>query len=765
MENTQSTKVTTTPTNLSSSPMNNTVENGNRFSNLSPRQIGTFLAGILLVSLLVFYSLSQTSNRASTNTDSQSPDEELLNIAPYTVMYGSWTDKNSVIFGYDLTTGKEDIIAQLPRNIKKVTVIDPNTIIYISQTDRIDDRGRAIAKYDLTTKKETVLFQASDEYGIDDYMISSNNRYISILEFQDQADSGVLLGGKSRVYTADLSVPNTKNLIADEVATAPVLYPRAILNNGTVFMDRFMPNSSAGWAYGMRISNFIGTSQRDIPSMQNGTFSSQPVISPDESRFAFLGYDGSQGDGKVLDPTGFRIGLIYSNTVEILDTQSLERIKLTNIPSSTLYSSVSWKDDNTLSFNGLLKNTKNIREYYEYSLARNSLQKVDNADSDAYLGTFGSVDLYGTPYSNASFTANLGTRYSTSYQSLSILKDGKLQKISAAANLIQYIATVPRDIIAIDSPKNMESVGFNQLRLQTFNAKVELDEERKEQQSDPPPLIEPTPIVSPTLNPTESPTGGRGPRPADSTLNDPPKEVKEDNRPLCVNLAVPRCNAAMGRSHNELIGTPYNGQLRPVDLEYHRCLTEELGHLQFDGSCQGTPLYLYGPEGLSVDVTIHAQMHNAVPRAENGKYSVKLGRNGSFTYLNNDYTSIAYDYNPAIRRLPELKKGYFVTSKSAEKVIREIAGKFGFNEKETNETVRDITAKMSSEYAFISFYDHETSHAILPITFNPKPEVYRNIAFYIKNLDSKPTYSIQPPVIEKINRYGFTAIEISHIVE
>jgi hypothetical protein len=319
---------------------------------------------------------------------------------------------------------------------------------------------------------------------------------------------------------------------------------------------------------------------------------------------------------------------------------------------------------------------------------------------------------------------------------------------------------VPREVIAIDSPKNLQSVGVNQLRLQTVSAKVELDEQRKEQQTDPPPIVQPTATPMPT-----QPPSGRGPRPIDNTPNDPPREETPDNRPLCTNFAVPRCNAAMGRSYNEYIGVVYDGQLKAIDNEYHKCLTEELGHLTIQGNCQDSPLYLYGPEGLSVDVTIHTEIYNDTPKSQDGEYSVILGRDGLFRYKNSTYRSISYDYNVAIKRLPELKQGYIVTDKNVEKVVRQIATQFGLNEKETYDTVRDISSKVTSEFAFISFYDHKTSHAILPLTFNPKPDTYRNIAFYIENLDQKPNFSVQAPKIEKITRHGFTAIEISHIVE
>ncbi|HRN96164.1 MAG TPA: hypothetical protein PLD54_01820, partial [Candidatus Levybacteria bacterium] len=200
-------------------------------------------------------------------------------------------------------------------------------------------------------------------------------------------------------------------------------------------------------------------------------------------------------------------------------------------------------------------------------------------------------------------------------------------------------------------------------------------------------------------------------------------------------------------------------------IAYTACRTQAINDYQSQNNCVGTPLYLYGTPGINVAVSFHTPTFNTnVPLVDN-KFKAVLSQNGEFQVGNTTYQSVTYDYTPAVPIIKPPRYGYLVANKSVKKTVRDIAKQFGFNEKETNDIIRDISAKISSPYAFISFYDQQTSHAILPITFNPKPDVYRNIVFYVKNLDQKPNYSIQAPQIEKINRYGFTAIEISHIAE
>ena len=81
--------------------------------------------------------------------------------------------------------------------------------------------------------------------------------------------------------------------------------------------------------------------------------------------------------------------------------------------------------------------------------------------------------------------------------------------------------------------------------------------------------------------------------------------------------------------------------------------------------------------------------------------------------------------------------------------------------------IKDLTVSIDqfhSPYVFVSFFDDETSKVILPISFDPVPDVYRNIVFYLRPLDN-PIAS-NPPRFEKIpQRKGFTAIEVSSIID
>lgn len=127
----------------------------------------------------------------------------------------------------DLSNGKYQTIAALPIDIKKITIASPDTLIYINQTNN-KDHGKQIAVYSLTQNKATTTVQADPEFGIDDYVASPDKKYLALWEVSFANNSGVLSGGRSRVYTVDLANPSVKNLVYDEVASGkPVHYPQS----------------------------------------------------------------------------------------------------------------------------------------------------------------------------------------------------------------------------------------------------------------------------------------------------------------------------------------------------------------------------------------------------------------------------------------------------------------------------------------------------------------------------------------------------------
>jgi len=725
-----------------------------RFQNLSPKNILLFLLLIIFVIGGVFYGVTKVKNSTGTDNkdDASKETQEIVNLAPYTLVYGSWTDKNSVIFAYDLSTGKEGVLAELPVNIKKVTVLDDNTLLYIAQTD-VRDHGRVIAKYDLSTKKETTLLTASEGFGIDDYVISPDKKYISLWEIQVNSDSGVLLGGKSRVYTANLTNPQTKNLITDEAATedTPVKYPRGILNNGTVFMDKFLPNSGAGWAYGMSVSNFTGTDQKDIETMTNGTYGTQPELSSDGNFFVFAGYTGK--DGRTLH-NGFRNALIKPNTVELLDTKNLERKLLPNLSQEDSYLAVTWGESNSLLLTIFSKQNAHSSKFI-YSMSDQTkipaIPQPTDESGTVIKQLTNTTLLIGTTDLTSATTGNLGDTYSTSYTKFLVYdeKTKMTTPLNNTSQLMQIITILPNS--SFESFENVikdtnKDLYGKQLQLRTFTIKSKLASTREKQQS-----VTRESHVSIDNGGTNN-TGGS---------NNPPPS--SEPRVQCKDIYGEQAKATCGGEPSLPAGC--TGECWEKYESWNTCNDSFYINLPAERNCADSPLYLYTPNQQNITVQVHTPIYNTNISQTNGNFSALTQSDNSMIIKNKRVHGITFSYTPAIKKIVYPKKGIITSKAELSQNINFFAKNLGLNEKETSDLLSSAHKSITSPYAFISFFDHETSHAILPITFDPKPDVYRNIVFYIKNLDQKPNFSIQPPTFDPIKRHGFTAVEISEIVE
>jgi hypothetical protein len=715
-------------------------------SKYSPSQIALFLGGIIFLLVLVgaaFTAFKSSSNNQNANNIPQADTVKPINLAPYSLVYGSWTTDSSEINALDLSSGKQYLLASLPTNIKKVTVLDNNKLLYINKTNS-QDYGQEIDTYDIQNKASIPIIKAADGFGIDDYVISPNKQYIAIWEVATDPSTNVLLNGKSRIYTANLSNPTAMHLIYDEKADSPIHYPSGILNNGTLYADTFLPNSGAGWAYGMSVSDFTGTNKQDLAAMKNGTYGTQPELSPDGKYFVFAGYDGNKGDG-TKEVNDYRQALLTPDTVELLDTSTNQRTKLSGVSNADTYTTASWDTQNGHVIYTRLSGDKNNTGVYEYDLTTKKSTNVnlpENSQNNVVLvaSLSDNAALLAQQNNSLSDVGNLGSSYAQTYSQLSVIDQStkKTTSLSLPTATLQFIGLTPPSYFT--SAKQLDNVltnkaANNQLQLQTFVLKPSLAPVRLVQHADPP-------------NITVAPVKGTQPAPTQ-----PQQKAKGST---CASITENQCKA----KYPDTGGT---------NTDYANCLfnTNASGKTSPSGpsgTCDMTPLYLYGTPGTQVSVKILTPVFGSSPTYSNG-YDIVLGNNGVMNINGNTYTKIAYSYTPAVRRITPPIYGTIVAKEKVRQTLTEYANKLGLNQKETENLITDSLSQLSSPYIFVSFFDNQISKQILPISFSPKPDVYHNIVFYFKQLNQKPTYSIQPPIFERINRHDFTAVEISEIVE
>lgn len=702
-------------------------------SYIDPRQnVRGFIIGIIILA-----GLGMAAGAALVTT--QPPREVSIDevaterfSSPNIFIYAYWAGDKSEVKSFDLSNGQNTTLATLPLNIKHINLLSSNEIIYINDTDDRDHGSQIIVKT-IPNGQEKIAVQANSDVRIDDYRVSPNGQYVATWEVSLPPDSEQFFNGTSRVYVTDIKT-GVKNQIYSEVANVPVHYPVAVTNDGRIFMDTFLPNDNAGWSYGMSVSDFSGNNKQDLAQVANGTYGSQPVLSPDGSMLVFTGYDGSKGAGTET-VNDVRRAILSSNTVDVLDLNTLTRRRLSNLSSDNYYSRAWW---DSISENVLISlSSKNAGETgtYSYSLSTNMPEKiVVNLSSIAtgpqkpiaILG--GGSTLVGNITTSESTLGNLGGYYEQVLDGVYVVNENENDVISLdiTNGFIQTITVKPlayfsgMTILSTANSNTDVSGGIKdkteeQLQLQTFTIKPTLAPARNEQQSN------------------------------------------------------YRCRDVAAAACNELLGTNYTGDearsgATPDPPEYATCFQEQFTAAQSAG-CANSPLYLYGEKGTSVSVKVGTAISNSnAPYTPIAGYSGTLLGDGGIEIDNINYSSLDFDYNLGTNYLAPTR-GYIVERAEFDKKLSAYAKNLGMNKKETSDFIQYVKTETKAEKIFISHFSNATSKKLLPLYFTPEPDSYTNIVFYINDSgvisNNKPT----EPNFEKIERNGFAALEISYIVQ
>ncbi len=764
----------------------------------NPKGLIVLIFAILTLASGGIFLLQQNEKKSAENKLQQQGQQQIKSaiaspIAPYTLVYGDWDGTNSNIKSVNLSTGEYKILASLPSNVKKVSLVESDKLLYIDQTDQ-QDHGSQLSVVSLSDGKTSPSVKADRGFGIDDYVISKNKQYVATWEVSFSPGSTVLTGGRSRVYTASLANPGAKHLLYDEEVNNPVHYPVGILDDGKVFLDKFKandPNGNTGWAYGMSVASFDGKQKQDLGQMRAGTYGTQPVLSPDGKNLVFGGYDGSFGLGTNI-VSGYRQAILTPNTLELLNTSTLQRQKLPNLSNDNSYTSAFWDTQTGDIVYTVISVDSSASGNFSYNPQTKATTKLDyltyeGESSPSLVGSLQSDKvLLGVPDNSASSLGNLGEEYGPSFTQFYV-HDGKSStpvQINLPDAFMQYIMLVPNgelsrntmvvQVAAANTTKENSSAQDNDMiNLKSFFLKSDLEAKREGQQSSPAECNGAgTPSGAPNAGTPSSGTASR------TAANEPPPFVPGDpngggnpsasETPSGAPNKGPECKPAPDKTGL----CKFVGQeqciakgLQKGSKEYMKCVADSLAPNRKKGICSDSPLYLYGDEGQNVQVTVNTPVYSSGP-AYNQGYDVTLSKNGKMYIGGRLYTSIAYDYNPAIMKISPPSRGALVVRSDVAKTLTEYAHRLGLNEQETNDLVAFGQDRVTSEYAYISFFDQKTSEMILPLSFSPKPNNYLNVVFYFKLLKNKPGFTPLPPVFgAPVERTGLTAIEVSELVE
>lgn len=702
-------------------------------SYINPREnIRGFIIAILILAGLGFTvgaAVVTTNKPEQKNIEEEIADKRFS--SPFHFIYAFWAGDKSEVRSLDLSSGEEFSLATLPLNVKHVKLLSPKQLIYISETDD-NDYGSYIVVKNISDGTEKIVVTASDDVRIDDYRVSPNGQFLATWEVSLPQGSDKLYGGISRVYGIDLNT-NVKSQIYSEVANAPVHYPVAVTNDGQIYMDKFLPNDSAGWAYGMSMSNINGSAKSDLTAMQNGTYASQPVLSPDGDKLVFTGYDGSKGSGVEI-VRDVRRAVLSANTVDVLDLSTLSRRRLSSLPTDNLYTSASW---DSVSGNVLFSMvSKNLSETgtYSYNLGANLFEKIKLAPNELnpqnVIGVLSpGVVLTGSVSVSDGTLGNLGSDYEQVLEGAFIYDEGNNDKIglNIVGGFIQPLGLKPASYFASSfttfEQSASESGGIknkqeDQLQLQTFTIKPTLGPQRTNQQS-----------------------GER-----------------------CRDVSASRCNEILGTNYTpDQALQARRSSAESTDEAFSACVQEQWASARQAGLCSDSPLYLYGEKNKEVNIKVGTSVFdsNAHYNPLTG-YTGKLTGDGGLVVGNDKFFSLEFGYEPAAKVVKPVR-GYIIKRKDLDQKLDEYADKLGMNSREKEDFKAYIKSHTSSQEIFLSHFSNEVSKKILPLYFSPQPDSYTNIVFYIS--EDGPFGKVEPPEIKKIERVGFSAVEISYIKE
>lgn len=200
----------------------------------------------------------------------------------------------------------------------------------------------------------------------------------------------------------------------------------------------------------MSVVNFDGSNKQDIAGMSNGTYGSQPSLSPDGKYLLFAGYDGKNGNGTAVK-NGYRQALLTPDTVELLDTTTLKRYKLSNLPDTNIYSDVQWNNQTDNIILSILSSDGKQTGVYSYNLNKLTAIQIPlpttNGTTYGYVsGLTADETLIGIQSTDNSNLGNLGSTYAYAYTQFAKLdENGNLTSLSSTDPFMQYITILPEN--------------------------------------------------------------------------------------------------------------------------------------------------------------------------------------------------------------------------------------------------------------------------------------------------------------------------------
>ncbi len=171
-------------------------------------------------------------------------------------------------------------------------------------------------------------------------------------------------------------------------------------------------------------------------------------------------------------------------------------------------------------------------------------------------------------------------------------------------------------------------------------------------------------------------------------------------------------------------------------------------------------IYLYPETQTSVNVSIKPQgkLTLTIPKYPPNGWSVVAQPNGQINYQDKTFDYLYYEAEIPDNLIEEPKEGFVVKQNALAKLFADLLPKLGLNSKESSQfSDYWLKALPKSPYYFVGIVSQNNLDTISPLTINPSPGTLIRVTIYFKALEEKIT--VTEPIINPVNRSGFTAVE------
>lgn len=695
-----------------------------------------------------------------------------------------------------IAKGQESAIIDLPKDIKRIRIIDQDIIAYLVGCDD-KDHAKSLATHAISSDKETTIYSPSDGFVIDEYVLSPDGSLAALWEVKFAKDSDQLIGGISRIVEVNLKTKEYKVLITQQT-TKPddgselaklqltlnpkvfVQYPLFYDSSNTLYLDTFGPNGG-GWGNGIYTIASGSNQLQAFSSLPAGSYSYDPTGSEDGKLFVAVVPENALGQDRLsvqqVQEGGKNLAIFVDSKATTVS--ALDGVTITS-------SAVISPDNRYIAYNG--KGSKSEQASYIYDRTTRQTNKYETGDyavvefiaqNKLVLGQADTSTYTGSNGKTNTLVANLGSKYNTLFGAYKIVDPQDSKNIidykPSASGAVEHVQGAWKLTGTSASAEKSNYSDSNNLNVSSFAPRnIELASTRVEAQQ----TIKNN-TVSNEIGCEKKYPGINNLRSWNADYEIKLDEILQKSEEY-KNLSE-ECRAAHD-DYYKIRKSGGWGQGTDAFSRWTKCLPtlyansdialcvplrcEIVGAVNHPNmKCYDSPLYLYPEQQIEVLATTRNRVFETGPRDTLSKWLVTADKDGTITDQNGKvYDKISYDYS-SDELLPK-QDGIVVSANQLEPSLEEYAKNLGLNEKESSDFVSYWYNKLNNTAPFIqmSHYSRAQSAEIVKMDIDPRPDTFVPIVMYFKKLYF-PTILPKPTFEPILTRDGFFALDWSGVVE